>query len=122
MENKVVVPHTRLEGKEYSPLIIRRYSTPFLHWIAVISDDNLDKLDEIDRKFMDNVNAISIQDMRDVAGMLTEKVSQSFKKVEGVAVVFAADKMMVSSLYGDFMNHEQCRLELFSLLNLSTGV
>ena len=44
------------------------------------------------------------------------------KKVEACAVVAFADKGVISSLWGDFMTHEQCRLELFQLLNMTTQV
>jgi hypothetical protein len=116
-------PHTRLSGKEYSPLIIRRYSTPVLHFVAIISDDNLDDLDYIMRQFWKKKHRTeTIQDWRNIAGQINELVNKHYKKVEGSAVVIHADKMAVSSLYGDFMNHEQCKLELYSLLNMVTQV
>jgi len=115
--------HTRLSGKEFSPLIIRRYSTPVLHFVAVISDDNLDTLDDIVVAFWEKKRPQeSIQDWRNIAGELSDEVSNKFLKTEGLAVIVIADKMVVSSLYGDFMNHEQCRLELFSLLNMATQI
>lgn len=119
-------PNTRLAGKEFSPMIIRRTSMPFLHWVAIISDDNLDALDDVILEFWQGANRAwekcSIQEMRNLCGQLSQKVSDAFPKTEGVAVIFSADKMLVSSLAGDFMVHEQCRLELYSLLQLSTNV
>ena len=116
-------PLTRLSGKEYSPMILRRYSMPFLHWVGIISDDNLNELDDIVLGFWDEKPAIeTIQDMRQVAGVLSELITAKFRKIEGCAVVLSADKMLVASLAGDFMVHEQCRIELYSLLNLSTQV
>lgn len=115
----------RLEGKEYSPLVLRRYSTPFLHWVAVICDSDLSRLDEVvtgEWARFAMPDAPSIQDMRNLCGSLCERVSRSFANIEGVAVILSADKMLVSSLYGDFMVHAQCRLELYSLLYLSTNV
>ena len=121
-----MLPNTRLAGKEYSPLIIRRFSMPFLHWVAIISDDNLDELDKIVMDFWRDQDrsweGASIQDMRNLCGDLSGHVSKNFPKIEGCAVIFSADKMLVSSLSGDFMVHAQCRLELYSLLNLSTQV
>lgn len=131
MEGDTVVdenkrPHTRLAGKEFSPMILRRYSMPFLHWIAIISDDDLDELDSIAIKFWEDQHrsweGAGIQMMRNIAGKLSEIVMKNFGKIEGCGVILSADKMLVSSLAGDFMVHEQCRLELYSLLNLSSQV
>lgn len=115
-----VAPKTQVVGKEYSPLTIRRYSVPVLFWCALITDDGLDELDEVVTKYLEeNEMPNSIQGMRDWAGELTEVLANTYKKSEGVGVVLAADKMLVSSLYGDFMNHLGCRLELYSLINTS---
>ena len=126
LDKIVTEPNTRLSGKEFSPMILRRYSMPFLHWVAIISDDNLDELDKIALAFWRDQDrsweGASIQDMRNLCGDLSRRVSMQFPKLEGCAVIFSADKMLVSSLTGDFMVHEQCRLELYSLLNLSTQV
>jgi len=123
-EEEKVYTHTRLSGKEFSPLVIRRYSMPFLHWVAIISDDNLNPLDAIVRDFWRDMvkPPEDIQGMRNFAGLLQMRVIDAFPRIEGCAVIFSADKMLVSSLAGDFMVHEQCRLELYSLLNLSTQV
>ena len=116
-------PLTRLAGKEYSPLAIRRYSMPFLHWVAIISDDDLGSLDSIVTGFWATHPATeTIQDIRNAAGRLQELIIAAFPRLEGCAVIMSADKLLVSSLAGDFMVHEQCRLELYSLLNLSTQV
>jgi len=119
------MPFTRLEGKEHSPLILRRYSTPVLHWVCLITDDNLDRLDEYVTDAWDLAEEdkpTTIQEFRNMAGDLCTYLSVQFKRAEGIAVIVAADKMLISSLYGDFMNHAQCRLELYSLLQLSTQV
>ena len=116
-------PLTRLAGKEYSPMIIRRYSMPFLHWVAIISDDDLTMLDHVIGGFwVANPMGVTIQDFRNLAGMLQTIIQDRFHKTEGCAVILSADKMIVSSLSGDFMVHEQCRIELFQLLNLSTQI
>jgi len=119
-------PHTRLTGKEFSPLIIRRYSEPILTFVALITDDNLDDLDKVVRDFFSRYEVEgfpkTIQGMRNIAGELTNVLHKRYEKEEGVAVVMYADKLVVSSLRGDFMNHGWNRLELFSLLNMATQV
>jgi len=114
----------KLIGKEYSPLILRRYSVPILHWIAIICDSDLSRLDSMALEFWktEGLEISSIQAARNLAGRLQKNVIDGFEKIEGVAVILSCDKMIVSSLYGDFMNHLQCRLELYSLLNLSTNI
>ena len=115
---------TKLVGKEFSPLIIRRYSLPVLMFIGMIADDGLDNLDDVVEGFLSNRNDMpaSIQGLRNLAGELSAKLSKEYSDAEGIAVIIQADKMVISSLSGDFMNHGQCRLELFSLLNFMTQV
>lgn len=124
---KVSMTYTRLVDKHYSPLVIRKYT----HWgfpiyVAMITDDDLSNFDECVVTFMNDnkdegwVN--DIQKIRNLAGALTEYLNDAYEKTEGVAVIFYVDKMFVSSLHGDFMNHESCRIELYSLLTMSTGV
>jgi len=120
MKNK---PNTKLVGKEYSPLIIRRYSLPILTFVALITDDNLDSLDDVVNGFFDQAELPNtIQGMRDVAGKLSEILTKKYPKTEGAAVILQADKMTISSLAGDFMNHHQCKMELYFLLNFGTQV
>uniref|UniRef100_A0A7C3WM75 Uncharacterized protein n=1 Tax=Dictyoglomus turgidum TaxID=513050 RepID=A0A7C3WM75_9BACT len=117
------LPFTRLSNKEFSPLIVRRYSEPFLFFIVLITDDNLDNLDDLVIKFIKKKDLPeTIQEFRNFAGELNKFLLSSYPKTEGIAIVIYADKMTVSSLSGDFMNHEQCRLELFGLLNFMTKV
>jgi len=118
----VSTPKTKLVGKEYSPLIIRRYSLPVLIFVALITDDNLDNLDDVVDKFFSEPLPNTIQGMRNVAGELTACLIKEYPKTEGVAVIVQADKCTISSLAGDFMNHESCRIELYSLLNFATQV
>jgi len=124
IEAKSPEVHTRLSGKDQSPLVIRRYSTPVLHFVALITDENLDAMDKLNRSFWDELvlEDMGIQDWRNIAGHLSQIYSDYYTKTEGCAVVIIADKMIISSLYGDFMNHGQCRLELFQLLNMATQV
>lgn len=116
---------TSLSNKHFSPLLLRKYT----HWgpviyVAVITDDDVSNLDSIVLRFMDgkNLSNLGLQGLRNLAGGLTDELVNSYGRSEGVAVVIAADKAIVSSLHGDFMTHAMCRQELYSLLNLSTGV
>lgn len=113
---------SKLAGKEYSPMILRKYTKwGFPIYVGVIADENLDQLDEVVDLGNTGYSRNSIQDFRNIAGSICERVSQAFN-CEGVAVIVYADKMFVSSLWGDFMTHAMCRQELFFLLNMSTGV
>ena len=118
--------HTSLSGKEFEPMVIRRVSTPFLHFVGIISGDNLDELDNVIQKFWkdnyDSKKKYSIQEMRNLAGILQDCVVNKFPKTEGAGIVFSADKLFVSSLYGDMMVHLAVKNEFFALLNMSTGV
>lgn len=118
---------TKLVDKHYSPLVIRK----FTHWgfpiyIGMIADDDLSNLDEVIVEFMkenkDTGWVNDIQKIRNLAGALTEHLNELYEKAEGVAVIFYVDKMFVSSLHGDFMNHTACRIEFYSLLTMSIGV
>ena len=121
---KETKPNTKVTGKEFSPLIIRRYSRPILAFVAIITDDNLDSLDNTVNSFFKEQKGMpnSIQGMRNMAGALSERIGEVYEKCEGIAVIFQADKMTISSLDGDFMNHESCRIELYGLLNFATQV
>lgn len=118
---------TKLVDKHYSPLVIRK----FTHWgfpiyVGLIADNNLSDLDKVVVQFMkqhQNEGWVNdIQKLRNLAGALTEFLNEYYDRAEGVAVVFYVDKMFISSLHGDFMNHTSCRIEFYSLLTMSTGV
>lgn len=119
--------HTRLVDKHYSPLVIRKithYGFPI--YVGLITDDDLSDLDDIILDYMEThkqegwIN--NIQAVRDLAGGMVEYLVCRYSKAEGVAVIFYVDKLFVSSLHGDFMTHAACKSELFSLLQMSTGV
>lgn len=119
--------HTRLVDKHHSPLIIRKYTRwGFPIYVAIISDDDLSDLDDVVIWLFENSKETgwvnNIQKIRDMAGAMTEAIVDHYKHAEGVGVVFYVDKMMVSSLYGDFMNHHSCRVELLSYLNLMAHI
>ncbi len=118
---------TKLVDKHYSPLVIRKYTKyGFPIYIALITDNDLSGLDDVVIGFLEEnkkegwVN--NIQKLRNLAGAMTEHLVEKYGKTEGVAVVFYVDKCMISSLYGDPMNHLSCRLELYELLNLMAHI
>lgn len=119
---------TALTTKQFSPLIIRKYTQwGFPLYVAIISDNNLDELDQWVIAYMTDhakeVTSASIQDKRNIAGGLCDMISgKLFPKNEGIGVIWYVDKMMVSSLLGDPMNHTSCRIELYQLLNMMTNV
>ena len=119
-----VEPLTKISGKEYSPLVIRRYSTKFgILFVSSICDEDMNNLDNIVMDFVNSVKSVTtIQGARNFTGKLTEIVRESYKKSEGVAVIGYFDKLMISSLWGDFMSHTACRIELYGLLNMMTNV
>ena len=117
--------HTSLVHKHYEPMIVRRFVTKWgvPLFVGLICGDNLDDLDELLKWYQERYwMPESIQGIRDWVGRLGEIIAKYYDKVEGVAVILYADKMAVSSLYGDFMNHMGCREELYSLLNWMNGV
>jgi len=118
---------TRLTEKAYSPLVIRKYTKfGFPIFVGIITDDNLDTLDIVVVLFLlertDLWKSDSLQDKRDLAGMLSEELTKRFQSTEGVAVTFYIDKAVISSLFGDFMNHAQCKYEYYTLLHMSTNI
>lgn len=128
MESKKVEGvFTKLIDKHYSPLVIRKYT----HWgfpiyIGLITDNDLSSLDRVVTEYMAEHKDVGwvndIQKIRNLAGAMTEHLNEYYDRTEGVAVVFYVDKMFVSSLHGDFMNHTSCRIEFYSLLTMSIGV
>lgn len=124
---------TKLLDKNFSPMIIRKYTRiGFPLYIHLICDENLDELDNvvhdcIDRCKESGILQNSIQSLRNFTGILSETINKYYdaKKrgcVESLGIIFYADKMIISSLQGDCMNHESCRLELYECLNLMTKI
>lgn len=121
-------PSTSLMVKEHEPLIIRKFTQyGFPIYVGLICGANLDNLDSIVHGFLsdkkERIQGASIQTMRNIVGELSAKITETYGlKIEGVAVVWYVDKMMVSSLYGDFMTHTSCRIEFFTLLAMMCHV
>lgn len=116
---------TRLLGKNYSPLIVRKYQ--MYGWplfISLICDISLSDLDEVVYGFDSDYGKPEddIQAVRNYTGALSDCILDHYnmKKrgcVEGVAVLWYIDKCFVSSLYGDFMVHASCKQELYAIIN-----
>lgn len=119
---------TALLDKNYSPLIVRKYS--FSNWplyISLICDCSLSDLDQVVHKCMDELEEMKmvtndIQAVRNCCGYLSDEITKYYdniKKgcVEGVAVLWYVDKLFCSSLTNDFMVHLSCKLELYSIIN-----
>lgn len=117
--------HTSLAHKNYEPLIIRRYTTPWgvPLFIGIISGDDLSDLDKVVKWYFKNYKLPEdIQGMRNWVGRLSEIIARYYERIEGIAITLYADKMAVSSLMGDFMHHDSCRSEYYFLLNFMTRV
>jgi len=130
---------TVILGKHYSPFIIRKTNKfGFPLYVGLICDYDMSDLDAVIEKLCTEVIADDFdgdqdqisenpQNLRNFSGELTDRFVKYYNGkhancVEGVAIIFYADKMFISSLFGDFMNHAMCRQELYFALNFMTGV
>ena len=115
---------TKLLDKNFSPMIIRKYTRiGFPLYVHMICDENLDDLDEIVHGCIDycrnnNILSNNIQSLRNFTGILSDWINNYYDKkkrgcVESLGIIFYADKMIISSLQGDSMNHLSCRFELY---------
>jgi hypothetical protein len=98
-------------------------------YIALICGADLSDIDDLHNKLAKGWKRLSrrknftIQNARNFFGNMNDKIIEHYgEKTEGAAVVAFFDKGVVSSLWGDFMVHAQCRLELYSLINTTTNV
>lgn len=119
---------TRLLDKNWSPLIVRKYQMEgWPMYIGIICDANLNDLDKVVYKIMDDarnndfING-TIQGIRNACGLLGDEIVKHYNRVkegcaEGVIVCWYVDKMFCSSAYGDFMTHEKCAMEFYSIVN-----
>ena len=116
---------TRLLDKNFSPLIVRKYQ---MHgwpmFVTLICDISLSNLDKLVHEFTSSYGpkVDDIQWVRNYCGALSEYLINSYEEVkpgcvEGVGVLWYVDKMFCSSLYGDFMTHHSCKMELYQIIN-----
>jgi len=124
---------TKLLDKNFSPMIIRKYTRiGFPLYVHMICDENLDDLDKIVHDCIDhckenNILENNIQSLRNFTGILSDWINEYYDKkkrgcVESLGIIFYADKMIISSLQGDAMNHASCRDELYHCLNLMAKI
>jgi hypothetical protein len=122
--------NTNLISKNFSPLFIRKYNiiNGWPLYISMIVDEDVSDIDSVvnsvvtackDSGMLEN----NLQSMRNFTGILSETLITHYNKkkencVEGVGILLAIDKAMISSLYGDHMNHTMCRNEFYSILNM----
>lgn len=129
-DNKVA---TKLLDKNFSPMIIRKYTRlGFPLYVHLICDVNLNDLDNIVHECINEcrknkILSNSIQSLRNFTGILSQIINDHYDGikegcVESLGIIFYADKMLISSLQGDCMNHESCRQELYDGLNLMTKI
>ena len=120
---------TRLLDKHWSPLIVRKYQMEkWPMYVGMICDANLTDLDEVVHSIMDRARELgfvngTIQGVRNTCGLLTDKIADHYDEVkkgvtEGVIVCWYVDKMFCSSASGDFMTHNKCALEFYSILQM----
>jgi len=122
--------NTNLISKNYSPMFIRKYNiiNGWPLYISMICDEDISDLDHLVNNIVKACNDAgmltnNIQDMRNFTGILSESliIHYNNKKencVEGIGILLAIDKLMISNLYGDYMNHTMCRSEFYSVLNM----
>jgi hypothetical protein len=124
-------PVTRLLNKNQSPMVIRKYQGyGWPLFVAIICDLDLSDLDKVVTGFVQECSEAqldNIQMLRDWCGTLSERIidhynEEKYGSVEGIGIVAYWDKCLCSSLWGDHMTHGQCRLELFTLLNMMTNM
>ena len=120
--------NTRLLDKNWSPLIVRKYQQKgWPMYVGLICDANLNDLDEVVNKIIDEAEELkfvdgTIQGVRNTCGLLSDRIVEHYNKIkrdvcEGVIVCWYVDKCFVSSAYGDFMTHNKCAAEFYSIVN-----
>ncbi len=120
---------TRLLDKNWSPLIVRKYQMKgWPMYVGIICDANLNDLDELIYSLTETAEDLNmfdgnIQGIRNYCGFLSDGIVNHYNNIkkgvaEGVIICYYVDKMFTSSAYGDFMTHEKCAMEFYSILNM----
>ncbi len=126
--------NTNLTMKHFSPLLIRKYNIVkgWPMYVGIICDCSLSDLDDVINKametfkmsgFMDGEKANDLQTMRNLTGVISEAIQNHYNavklhSVEGIGILLYVDKCAIANMYGDMMNHGQCRAEFYSILNM----
>jgi len=122
--------NTNLISKNYSPMFWRKLNivNGWPLYISMIVDEDIGDIDDV-------VNSVvkacqesgmlenNLQSMRNFTGILSESLISHYNNkksncVEGVGILLAIDKAMISNLWGDYMNHTMCRSEFYSILTM----
>jgi len=120
---------TRLLQKSWSPMIVRKYYVAdWPCWIGIISDCNLNDLDQVVLNAIEEGDKLgfldgNIQSCRNFCGFMSDKIDEHYSNikrgsVEGLAVAWYVDKMFISSLKKDEMVHKSCRDEFYSIIKV----
>jgi len=122
--------NTNLISKNYSPLICRKYNiiSGWPMYVGIICDENLDELDFVVNTVIKECKesgmiSNSIQQMRNVTGILSETIVNYYNNikencVEGVAILLYIDKCAIENFMGDFMSCYPVRIEWAGIINL----
>jgi len=126
--------NTNLTKKQFSPLIIRKYNilSGWPMYVGIICDLSLSDLDIVvnaavnlykDEGLLDGQSGNDIQTMRNLTGYVSSTIelwynTQKENSVEGIGILLYVDKCAIASMYGDMMNHNACRAEFYSILNM----
>jgi len=122
--------NTNLTMKHFSPLLIRKYNLVkgWPMYVGIICDCSLSDLDDVINDAVDEVDlegelGNDIQNMRNLTGVVSEAIQNHYNNikknsVEGIGILLYVDKCAIANMYGDMMNHGQCRAEFYSILNM----
>jgi hypothetical protein len=127
MVNDDSLTNTRLLDKNWSPLIVRKYQMKgWPMYIGFICDANLNDMDQVVNKIIKEADELeftngTIQGTRNTCGLLSDRIVEHYNSIkegvaEGIIVCWYVDKCFVSSAYGDFMTHEKCAMEFYSIV------
>jgi len=122
--------NTNLISKNFSPLFIRKLNilNGWPCYVSMIVDEDIGDIDTVINSVVRSCKECgmlenNLQSMRNFTGILSETLITYYNNkkencVEGVGILLAIDKAMISNLYGDYMNHAMVRSEFYSLLNM----
>ena len=126
--------NTNLTMKHFSPLLIRKYNIikGWPMYVGIICDCSLSDLDQVINDAVDVFTELGtldgeigndLQAMRNFTGIVSQFIQDHYNtikknSVEGIGILLYVDKCAIANMYGDMMNHGQCRAEFYSILNM----
>ena len=119
---------TRLLDKNWSPLLVRKTMIEgWPLWCAIICDANLNDLDQVIYDLTDQAKEKgflngSLQGIRNYCGFLSDGIVKHYNDIkrgctEGLLILYACDKTVCDSAYGDAMVHNKCLNEIMFIIN-----